>query len=58
MEWLAALYGTVFGITVTLAIVELVREWSKPKPSKSAEHRAYLRELARREGRYTEIDNG
>lgn len=55
MEWLAAFYGTVFGSVVTLAVVELVRDWSKPKPSKSAEHRAYLREQARREGRYEEL---
>lgn len=52
MAWI---FGIPFGVTVLLALVEIARDWQRPRPNRSKEHMAWLREDARREGRYQEL---
>lgn len=52
---MAAIYlAVLLRISEEIAKV-LYAEWTRPKRNKSAEHMAYLRDQARREGRYFDL---
>ncbi len=54
-QWMAAIYLAVL-CRITEEIVRcLYQEWTKPRRCKSKEHMAFLREQARREGRYEDL---
>ena len=55
LQWMALIYGLVLAPIVAAIVRSLAVDWMTPLPNRSKEHMAWLREQARREGRYVEL---